>query len=117
MDGRTRVLLYHRLARDDSMAMECQNHYLRSWAAENGCTVIDEIAEVGSGLRLDRPGLSAVIQAVREKRMAALVVRKLDRLPRNPLEAYGLMEMLKAQGIDFICTDEIFVPDLFVTRF
>ena len=50
MDGRTRVLLYHRLARDDSMAMECQKNYLRSWAAENSCIVIDEIAEVGSGL-------------------------------------------------------------------
>ena len=50
-----RVLLYHRLARDDSMAMECQKNYLRSWAAENSCIVIDEIAEVGSGLRLDCP--------------------------------------------------------------
>ncbi len=117
MEQKIRVLTYCRLAHDDSMVMECQKEYLRRWAAENGCTVVSEITEVGSGIRLDRPGLAEVMRAVQEKRMEALLVRKLDRLARRPLDAYRLMEMLKEKGIDLICTDENLTPDLFVTRF
>lgn len=90
---------------------------LRHWAAEHGYAIVGEIAETGSGIRPDRPGLSAVIQAVREKQMDALVVRKLGRLTRNPLDACELMETLKECGVHLICTDENFIPDLLVTRF
>ena len=117
MEQKIRVLTYCRLAHDDSMVMECQKDYLRRWAAENGCTVVSEITEVGSGIQLDRPGLSEVMRAVQEKRMDALVVKKLDRLARRSLDAYRLMELLKEKGIDLICTDEKLTPDLFVTRF
>ena len=117
MEQKIRVLIYCRLAHDDSMVMECQKEYLRRWAAENGCTVVGEITEVGSGIQLDRPGLAEVMRAVQEKRMDALVVRKLDRLARRPLDVYRLIELLKEKDIDLICTDENLTPDLFVTRF
>ena len=117
MAQKIRILIYCRLAHDDSMVMECQKDYLRRWAAENGCTVVGEITEVGSGIRLDRPGLAEVMSAVREKRMDALVVRKLDRLARRPLDAYRLIELFKEKGVDLIFTDENLTPDLFVTRF
>ena len=119
-DGMTQkihVLIYCRLAHDDSMAMEWQKDYLRRWAVENGCTVVGEITEVGSGIQLDRPGLSEVMRAVREKRMDALVVKKLDRLARRPLDAYRLIELLQEKSIDLICTDENLTPDLLATRF
>ena len=112
-----RVLIYCRLAHDDSMVMECQKEYLRRWAAENGCTVVGEITEVGSGIQLDRPGLAEVMRAVQKKRMDALVVRKLDRLARRSLDAYWLIEQLKKKGVDLICTDENLTPDLLATRF
>ena len=117
MAQKIRVLLYCRLAHDDSMVMECQKEYLRRWTAENGCTVVGEITEVGSGIQLDRPGLSEVMRAVQEKRMDALVVKKLDRLARRSLDAYHLIELLKEKGIDLICTDENLTPDPFATRF
>ena len=117
MAQKIRVLIYCRLAHDDSMVMECQKEYLRRWAAENGCTVVSEITEVGSGTLLDRLGLAEIMRAVREKRMDALVVRKLDRLARRPLDAYRLIKLFKEKGVDLICTDENLTPDLFVTRF
>ena len=76
-----------------------------------------EITKAGSGIQLDRPGLSEVIQAIQKKRMDALVVKKLDRLARRPLDAYWLIEQLKKKGVDLICTDENLTSDLFVTRF
>ena len=117
MAQKIRVLLYCRLAHDDSMAMECQKEYLRRWAAENGYTVVSEITEAGNGIQLDRIGLAEVMRAVQEKRMDALVVRKLDRLARRPLDVYRLIELLKEKDIDLICTDENLTSDLFVTRF
>ena len=117
MAQKIRVLTYCRLAHDDSMVMECQKEYLRRWAVENGYTVVGEITEVGSGIQLDRPGLAEVMRAVQKKRMDALVVRKLDRLARRPLDTYQLIELLKEKRIDLICTDENLTPDLFVTRF
>ena len=117
MEQKIRVLTYCRLAHNDSMVMECQKDYLRRWAAENGCTVVGEITEVGNGIQLDRPGLSEVMRTVQEKSVDALVVKKLDRLARRPLDAYRLIELLKEKGVDLICTDENLTPDLFVTRF
>ena len=117
MAQKIRVLIYCRLAHNDSMGMECQKAYLRRWAAENSCTVVGEITEIGSGIQLDRPGLAEVMRAVQEKRMNALVMRKLDRLARRPLDVYQLMEQLKEKGIDLICADENLTPDLFVIRF
>ena len=117
MAQKIRVLLYCRLASYDSMVVECQKEYLRRWTAENGCTVVGEITEVGSGIQLDRPGLAEVMRAVREKRMDALVVRKVDRLARRPLDAYRLIELFKEKGVDLICTDENLTPDLLATRF
>ena len=117
MAQKIRVLIYCRLAHNDSMGMECQKAYLRRWAAENSCTVVGEITEIGSGIQLDRIGLAEVMRAVQEKRMDALVVRKLDRLARRPLDVYRLIELLKEKDIDLICTDENLTPDLFATRF
>ena len=57
------------------------------------------------------------MRAVQEKRMDALVVRKLGRLVRRPLDTYQLIKLLKEKGIDLICTDENLTPDLLATRF
>ena len=114
MAEKIRVIIYCHIAHDNGTVMESQKNYLRHWAAENGFTVVGEITEVGSGTRMDRSGLSEVMQAVQEKKMDALVVRNLTR---HPLDAYRLMEMLREKGIDLICTDEKFIADLLVTHF
>ena len=117
MEQKIRVLTYCRLAHDDSMVMECQKDYLRRWAAKNGYTVVGEITEVGGGIQLDRPGLFEVMRTVQKKSVDALVVKKLDRLVRRPLDAYRLIELFKEKGVDLIFTDENLTPDLFVIRF
>lgn len=117
MAEQKRAWLYGRIAHDDGITLAVQMDLLRHWTEEHGYAIVGETAETGSGIRPDRPGLSAVMQAVRGKRMDALVVRKLDRLTRNPLDAFRLMETLKECGVCLICTNENFTPDLLVTRF
>ena len=116
MAEQKRAWLYGRIAHDDGITLVAQMDLLRHWAAEHGYAIVGEIAETGV-ICPDRPGLSAVMQTAREKRMNALVVRKLGRLTRNPLDACELMETLKECGICLICTGENFIPDLLVTRF
>lgn len=117
MAEQKRAWLYGRVAHDDGITLVAQMDLLRHWAAEHGYAIVGETAETGCGIRPDRPGLSEVMRAVREKRMDALVVRKLGRLTRNPLDACELMETLKECGVHLICTDENFIPDLLDTRF
>lgn len=111
------MVVYCRLAHEDSIAMECQKNYLRRWAVDNGCDIVEEITEVGSGIRLDRPGLTKVMRAVQEKRVDALVVRNLDRLARSPLDAYQILKILKEKGVDLICVDMGHTIDLTPIRF
>ena len=117
MAEQKRAWLYGRVAHDDGITLAVQMDLLRHWAEEHGYAVVGKTAETGSGIRPDRPGLSAVMQTAQEKRMDALVVRKLGCLARNPLDACELMETLKECGVCLICTGENFIPDLLVTRF
>ena len=109
--------VYCRLAHEDSIAMECQKYCLRRWAVDNGYNVVDEITEVGSGIRLDRPGLTKVMRAIQEKGVDTLVVKNLDRLVRKSLDAYQILEILKEKGVNLICVDEEPTIDLTAIRF
>ena len=54
-----RVAVYCRLARADQndTLLEVQKERLRVYAKERGYDVVAEIAEIGSGLSLNRPGI------------------------------------------------------------
>ena len=97
--------------------MECQKNCLRCWAVDNGYDVVDEITEVGSGIRLDRPGLTQVMQAIQKNRVDTLVVKNLSRLARRPLDAYQILRILKEKGVDLICIDGEPTIDLTAIRF
>lgn len=54
-----RVAVYCRLARadQDDTLLEVQKERLRIYAKERGYDIVAEIAEIGSGLSLNRPGI------------------------------------------------------------
>ena len=97
--------------------MECQKNFLRRWAMDNGYDVVDEITEVGSGIRLDRPGLTKVMRTIREKRVDTLIVKNMNRLARRSLDAYQILKELKEKGVDLICVDGEPGIDLTAIRF
>ena len=117
MAEQKRAWLYGRVAYDDGITLAVQMDLLRHWTAEHGYAIVGETAEAGSGIRSDRPGLSEVMQAVREKRMDTLVVRKLDRLTRNPPDACGLMEILKGCGVALSAPTKILSPTCLLLAF
>jgi DNA invertase Pin-like site-specific DNA recombinase len=63
-------------------------------------THIQEVVEVESGKRNDRPALAEAIRLCKRQK-ATLVIAKLDRLARNVHFISGLME----SGVDFVAVD------------
>lgn len=99
-----RVWLYGRVAHDsgEGWELERQMEFLRRWAAENGFTVTGETAEVGSGIRAERPGLAEVTRAVREKKMDAVVVKDFSRLMRGCIAGAQYIDFLHAEGVGLV---------------
>jgi DNA invertase Pin-like site-specific DNA recombinase len=62
--------------------------------------LLDEVTEVESGKKSDRPELARAL-ALCKKHKARLVIAKLDRLARNVYFVSGLME----SGVDFVAVD------------
>ena len=66
----------------------------------DGHTIVDEVREVESGRRCDRPQLARAL-ALCKLHKATLVVAKLDRLARDVAFLANLMNA----GVDFVCCD------------
>jgi DNA invertase Pin-like site-specific DNA recombinase len=62
--------------------------------------LLQEVVEVESGKRSDRPKLAEALRLCRQKK-ATLVIAKLDRLARNVHFISGLME----SGVEFVAVD------------
>lgn len=101
-----RAWLYGRVAHDDGLTLVIQMDFLRHWAEEHGYTIVGETAETGNGLRPDRPGLSAVMQAIRQKRMDTVIIKDLGRLIRRYADLLQCAELLQANDVSLVTADD-----------
>lgn len=103
-----RVWLYGRVADGSCECWELkrQMEFLRCWAAKNGFIVAGETAEVGSGIRAERPGLAEVTRAVRGKKMDAVVVKDLGRLMRDYIAGTEYIDFLQAEGVELVSIND-----------
>jgi len=82
------------------LGLEAQRAAVSSHIEGKEWTLIEEVVEVESGKKNDRPALTGALRLCR-KHKATLVIAKLDRLARNVHFISGLME----SGVDFIAVD------------
>ncbi len=82
------------------LGIDAQRSAIRRYADICGGTILDELVEVESGKRADRPILEDAISLCRRKK-ATLLVAKLDRLSRT----VTFMSRLIDTGVDFIAVD------------
>lgn len=103
------TILYGRLSNEDkregtSLSIQHQEDMLRDYAAKNGFSNPLFLYDDGvSGTKTNRPGFQKVLELVRERKAATLIVTDLTRLYRNQSEANNLLEVVfPALGVRFI---------------
>jgi DNA invertase Pin-like site-specific DNA recombinase len=99
-----RFIAYYRVSTDkqgrSGLGLEAQQEAVRSYLNGGNWTLVDEVTEVESGKRDDRPALDRALGLCRLYG-ATLVVAKLDRLARNVAFISKLMD----SGVDFVAVD------------
>ncbi len=99
-----RYIAYYRVstARQgrSGLGLEAQRAAVREYLNGGRWRLIDEVTEVESGKRSDRPELARALAACRVHN-ATLVIAKLDRLARNVAFIANLMEA----RVDFVAVD------------
>lgn len=82
------------------LGLEAQREAVSAYLRSGRRTLLEEVLEVESGKRSDRPALAKALALCRIHR-ATLLVAKLDRLARNVLFISTLME----SGVEFVAVD------------
>jgi DNA invertase Pin-like site-specific DNA recombinase len=99
--GTGRCALYHRGSRLDQDRGGALRD-LRADAERLGLRVVLRIVETGSGALNDRPGLLRVLEAARHRDVDAVIVWKLDRFGRSPLDVLSNIQKLTRRGVRFL---------------
>ena len=96
-----RVAVYCRRARadQDDTLLEMQKERLRGYAKERGYDIVAEIAEIVSGLSLNRPGIREMAGLAHRHMIDAVLVSDISRLCRDCGPVLRLEGKLKKQGV------------------
>ena len=82
------------------LGLEAQRAAVAGFLNGGDWTLVEEVLEVESGKRNDRPALATALKLCRKHR-ATLVIAKLDRLARNVAFISNLME----SSVEFVAVD------------
>lgn len=108
MDTATRCAIYVRVSsagQEDGYSLATQEARCRAYAAERGWHVAGVWSDVHTGAEWrERPGLSALREAVRRRSVDAVLAFALDRLSRKQAHVAILAEEFDAAGValDFV---------------
>jgi DNA invertase Pin-like site-specific DNA recombinase len=95
---------YYRVSTDrqgrSGLGLEAQREAVRAYLGQRSAALLEEVTEVESGKRADRPRLAEALRLCRVHG-ATLIIAKLDRLARNVAFVSGLME----SGVEFVAVD------------
>ena len=99
-----RVAIYARVSTSHhEQDPEVQLRELRAYCAGRSWTVTNECTDHGfSGASENRPGLKTLLRLVRERKIDAIAVAKLDRLFRSLKHLITILEEFTGLGIIFV---------------
>ncbi|MED4729767.1 recombinase family protein [Aneurinibacillus migulanus] len=95
------VGLYARVSterKEQETSLRRQTEELQQYAAQNGWTVVREIAEQESGFELERPGLLTLLEAMSDGELTAILVQDESRLGRGNSKIAFLHQIRKLEG-------------------
>ena len=93
----------------DSFGLETQRDAISKYCASNGLELIqvyEDPAFSGSLQPLERPGLHALLEALKAEDITQVIVTRLDRLARDTMLSLWLMKEIKKLGADLVSIAE-----------
>jgi DNA invertase Pin-like site-specific DNA recombinase len=100
-----RAALYARVSTTDQHP-EVQLESLRGYATARGWIATEFVDHGVSGTRDRRPGLDALLEAARRRRIDVVVAVKLDRLARSTHHLVAMAKELEALGVELVITEQ-----------
>lgn len=100
-----RVALYARVSTTEQQTLPLQIRALRKYARTRGWQIVEEVREIGSGVK-HRPGRDRLLGLARRREIDALVVWKLDRWGRSLAELVLALAELQDLGVAFVSLTE-----------
>lgn len=102
-----RVSRVHGRAGAAFMAPEQQRAAIEAYCAAHGHTVVREEEDLDvSGSRTNRPGLDALLEAVKAGEVQGIIVARMDRLSRlGIVDAMGLVQRIHEDGGSVVAVD------------
>lgn len=100
-----RAVLYARVSTQDQDP-ELQLRELRAYAAHRELPIVDEFIDKVSGVKDDRPELNRLWQAVKGRKVDAVLVWKFDRFARSTKQLIDALEEFRHLGVDFVSITE-----------
>ena len=97
---------------DRRPALSTARRELCEHAERQGWQIADIYEDVSSGAKVSRPALNRLIADARAKKFHCLLVWKLDRFGRSPVDCLNNIKMLEENGIRFIAVTQGLDMDL-----
>ena len=94
--------------REEGYSIEAQTEMLEAYLVSKGIKSFEHYLDGGfSGSNLDRPSIKRLISDVKENKISAVIVYKLDRLSRSQKDTLYLIEdVFNPHNVDFISLNE-----------
>ena len=89
------------------LGLEAQRAKLAALAVVNDLELVDVVVDAGASAKtLDRPGWEQIMAAVNGRRVAAVLIAKLDRATRSVADLAGLIATFHKRGVALISAAE-----------
>jgi DNA invertase Pin-like site-specific DNA recombinase len=101
--------IYARVTPDQRI--DAQLYELHLYAQQLGFEIACEYTDVGSGSKVRRPGLDAMLKDARNRRFNVVIVAAFDRVARSTKHFLSVMVELDRLGIEFVSKRENIAAD------
>ena len=92
---------------DQGVSLDSQTAKIRAMATVQGAELLDVVVDGGESAKsMNRPGIQRVLDLVREGKVEAVIVAKLDRLTRSVKDLCELLELFEKRRVALVSVAE-----------
>jgi site-specific DNA recombinase len=107
MTSKPRAVGYCRVSTDEQdVSLDAQEDQIRAMAVVKGFDLIEIVKDKVSGKSLDREGVKRVLEMIRQRRVEAVIITKMDRMTRSTRDVIELVELMNRKKVSLVSLAE-----------